>query len=141
MRNVTWKDIASASGQRQQQSGVQATELYEKLFCVLLTYGTEQQQFSNFCFISLQHTTNINKRNSSSRYSNNNKKNLFALVFHHVTLSLCLIKNHIMKTYGGNGGVAANLDSRWRWLWTITLLPFYPHGQRPQYVVFNKKYL
>jgi hypothetical protein len=26
-------------------------------------------------------------------------------------------------------------------LWTITLLPFYPHGQRPQYVVFNKKYL
>jgi hypothetical protein len=42
MRNVTWRDIASASCQRQ-QFRMRAAKLYEKLFCVLLTYGTEQQ--------------------------------------------------------------------------------------------------
>jgi hypothetical protein len=67
MRNVTWRDIASASGQRQ-QFRMQVAELYEKLFRVLLTYGTEQQHFPNFCFISFQRTTTINKGNFSSHF-------------------------------------------------------------------------
>jgi len=32
-------------------------------------------------------------------------------------LSLCLTKNHVMKTYGGSGGIAPRilyLDTRWR---------------------------
>jgi len=43
-----------------------------------------------------------------------------------------LIKNHAMKTYWGNGGIAArilNLGTRWRWVVSFTTLPPSPWGK------------
>jgi hypothetical protein len=51
-------------------------------------------------------------------------------------LSLCLTKYHIMKTYGGSGGVTVSvLNSGTGWMLVVrfTPRPIYPNGKSPWY--------
>jgi hypothetical protein len=51
-----------------------------------------------------------------------------------VKLSLCLTKNHAMKTYWGSGGIASrvlDLGSRWTWVIGLTPRPLYPQRKSP----------
>jgi hypothetical protein len=51
-------------------------------------------------------------------------------------LSLCLTKQHTMKTYWGSGGIAPRiliLGTRWKWVVSFAHRPFYPKGKSSWY--------
>jgi hypothetical protein len=51
-------------------------------------------------------------------------------------LSLCLTKNHTMKTNWGRGGIAPrilDLSTRWRWVGSFTPGPLHPQGKSTWY--------
>jgi len=55
-----------------------------------------------------------------------------------VNFSLCLTKYHAMKTYWGNGVIdprIRNLGTRWKWVVSFALRPFYPRGKGRRYLL------
>jgi hypothetical protein len=50
-------------------------------------------------------------------------------------MSLCLIKNYAMKTYGGGkySSTVLDLSARWRSVINFMPLPLYPWGKSPWY--------
>jgi hypothetical protein len=58
-----------------------------------------------------------------------------------VKLSLCLTKHHAMKMYWGSGSIAPrilDLDTRWRWVVSLTPRPLYSQGKNPWYPLDRK---